>query len=327
MDATNFLEDGSIKPETLSVVPDAGEKAPIRERPRWHSSAAIYAFSACLALVTAGLCLKGPLQGLGPVREVLPQGAMFGIICVLWAAVNLAPVSLHFRGNTTLVVLEDGPLLVGLAFLTPNLLVLAAAAAGLLVFAVVRRQPAMKVTFNVAATALRVAVAAVVFRELLGTHSPVSSFAGWVAAVAAMVAFQIVSAVNLRVVTLLAGLATQKRKRITHLAFHAMLITASMCLALAFLDAAWFDGWATLPLLLVAALIIVAYRGYNRLSLRFSGDGEPRTLLHERGRPEEGLHRDAGPPGRAHPGRTDGDPPPDHLRRARGVRYRSDHPQ
>ena len=43
-----------------------------------------------------------------------------------------------------------------------------------------------------------------------------------------------------------------------------------MCLALAFLDAAWFDRWATLPLLLVAALIIVAYRGYNRLSLRFS---------------------------------------------------------
>ena len=43
-----------------------------------------------------------------------------------------------------------------------------------------------------------------------------------------------------------------------------------MCLALAFLDAAWFDGWATLPLLLVAALIVVAYRGYNRLSLRFS---------------------------------------------------------
>ena len=49
-----------------------------------------------------------------------------------------------------------------------------------------------------------------------------------------------------------------------------MLIAASMCLALAFLDAAWFDPWATLPLLLVAALIIVAYRGYNRLSLRFS---------------------------------------------------------
>ena len=49
-----------------------------------------------------------------------------------------------------------------------------------------------------------------------------------------------------------------------------MLTAASMCLAFAFLDAAWFDPWTTLPLLLVAALIIVAYRGYARLSLRFS---------------------------------------------------------
>ena len=275
MGATNFLEDGSLEPEALSAAPhvgdalDAGEKSP-RERPRWQTTSAIYAFSAAMALLAAALCLKGPLQGLGPVREVLPQGAMFSIIFVLWAAVNLAPVSLHYRGNTTLVPLEEGPLLIGLAFLTPNVLVLSAAAAALFVFAIVRRQLAMKVTFNVAATGLRVAVAAVVFREILGTHSPVSSLVGWVAAVAAMVAFQVVSAVTLRVVTLLAGQAAQKRKRITHLAFNALLIAASMCLALAFLDAAWFDGWATLPLLLVAALIVVAYRGYNRLSLRFS---------------------------------------------------------
>ena len=112
-------------------------------------------------------------------------------------------------------MLEEGPLLIGLAFLTPNLLVLSAAAAALFVFAVVRRQPPMKVAFNVAAAGLRIAVAAVVFREILGTHSPVS-LVGWVAAVAAMVAFQIVSAVTLRVVTLLAGLAAPKRKRIIH---------------------------------------------------------------------------------------------------------------
>ena len=47
-------------------------------------------------------------------------------------------------------------------------------------------------------------------------------------------------------------------------------MAASMCLAIAFLDAAWYDPWATLPLLLVGALVIGAYRGYARLSLRFS---------------------------------------------------------
>ena len=134
MDATNVLEDGSIKPESLPVVHGADEERATRERPRWRTTAAIYAFSASLALVAAGLCLRGPLQGLGPVRELLPQCAMFSIIFVLWAVANWVPVSLHFRGNTTLVVLEDGPLLIGLAFLAPNLLVLSAASAALKYF-------------------------------------------------------------------------------------------------------------------------------------------------------------------------------------------------
>ena len=44
--------------------------------------------------------------------------------------------------------------------------------------------------------------------------------------------------------------------------------------------------------------------------------GQPRAVVHERGRPEGGLHGHAGPPGRAHPGRAVGDPPPDLVRRA-----------
>ena len=47
-------------------------------------------------------------------------------------------------------------------------------------------------------------------------------------------------------------------------------MAASLCLSFVVLDAAWFDPWATVPLLLVAVLIIVAYRGYARLSLRFA---------------------------------------------------------
>ena len=48
-----------------------------------------------------------------------------------------------------------------------------------------------------------------------------------------------------------------------------MLMAASLCLAFAFLDAAWRNPWTTLPLVVVAALIIVAFRGYARLRLRF----------------------------------------------------------
>jgi diguanylate cyclase (GGDEF)-like protein len=47
-------------------------------------------------------------------------------------------------------------------------------------------------------------------------------------------------------------------------------MAASMCLSFVVLNAAWYDPWGVVPLFLVAALIIVAYRGYARLGLRFS---------------------------------------------------------
>jgi len=269
MDATKAVEDGSVGSLTVPAVPDAGVEGADGARAGWYSTAAIYAFSLCMALVAAALCLKGPLHGLGPLRELLPPGAMFAIVAVLWGFTDWAPVQLHYRGNTVLWVLEDGPLLLGLVFLSPNLLVLSTVGAVVFVFGLLRRQSALKVTFNVAGAALTTAVAAVVYREILGTHTPVSGI-GWVAAAAAMIAFQIVSALALRVVTLLAGQAPKKRPGLMLLANNALLMAASMCLAFAFLDAAWFDPWTTLPLLLVAVLIIVAYRGYTHLSLRFS---------------------------------------------------------
>ncbi len=43
-----------------------------------------------------------------------------------------------------------------------------------------------------------------------------------------------------------------------------------MGLAIVVLDAAWMNIWATVPVLLVATLLIAAYRGYTRMSLRFA---------------------------------------------------------
>ena len=67
------------------------------------------------------LCLKGPLDGAGPIRtsssrrpRCSPSSACSGVAAV-WA-----PVSLHYRGNTYLFVLEEVPLLIGLVFLSPD---------------------------------------------------------------------------------------------------------------------------------------------------------------------------------------------------------------
>ena len=93
-------------------------------------------------------------------------------------------MELHYRGNTYLFVLEVVPLLFGLAFLAPNILVLSASAS-LIGHRIRRRAPAgrcMKLAFNVASVGIAAAaIAAIVFREILGSHSPVSLL-GWAAA-------------------------------------------------------------------------------------------------------------------------------------------------
>ena len=265
-----FSKTGPSILGVLPVVADVSDAARSRERPRWHVTAAIYSFSFTLALVTAALCLKGPLQGLGPLRDVIPQGEMFIVVCVLWAITDWVPVSLHYRGNTFLWVLEDVPRVIGLVFLSPNLLVLSTVCGVAFVFLVIRRQAMLKLTFNVASTALATAVAAVVFRELLGTHSPVS-LVGWAAAAAALISAQIVA--TARIAGRHAACRTDSKEAVGNPCCWPPTrcsMAVSMCLALAFLDAAWLDPWTTLPLVLVVALVIVTYRAYTRLSLRFS---------------------------------------------------------
>ena len=195
MDATKALEDESVEcaalparcPSTSSNQRRHGSREPSRSR------------FVCRRLrllgsprpARAALCLIGPLHGLAPIRLIIPQGAMFGVVCVLYVIADRVPVELPFRGTTYAFVLNEVPLLFGLAFLAPNILVLASVCAD-------RSSPSpscagrtlMKVAFNVASLAFATALAATVFRELLGHHSPVSLL-GWAAAAVALVTNQI----------------------------------------------------------------------------------------------------------------------------------------
>ena len=93
---------------------------------------------------------------------------------------------------------------------------------------------------------------------------------GWVAAVAALCTAAFVTTLTVRVVMKINGQTTERWSGFQFINTQAMLMAASMCLSFVVLNAAWYDPWGMVPLLLVGALIIVAYRGYSRLGLRFS---------------------------------------------------------
>ena len=274
MYTTKSLDGKSVSAQHLplpadSSTADSSDATPPPAEPsRSRFVVAVYAYSALLALLAAGLCLIGPLRGLGPIRLIIPQGAMFGVVCALYVIVDRLPVELPFRGTTHAIVLNEVPLLFGLAFLAPNILVLASICGSVIAFAVLRKQNPMKVAFNVASLALAAALAATLFRELLGSRSPVSLL-GWAAAAVAVLANEATITLTLRGIATLSGQRAKQRTGIILLAIDSMLTVAGLCLALALVDAAWLNPRTTLPLVVVAALIIVAFKGYARLRIRF----------------------------------------------------------
>jgi diguanylate cyclase (GGDEF)-like protein len=77
------------------------------------------------------------------------------------------------------------------------------------------------------------------------------------------------AALAIRVVMTLVG-QTSERRTAVQFTTEAMFMAANMCLSFVVLDLAWFSLWAIIPLVLVAVLIIGAYNGYARLTLRFA---------------------------------------------------------
>jgi diguanylate cyclase (GGDEF)-like protein len=228
----------------------------------------INAFSTTLALGAVALLLSGPLHQAEPIRSLMPQPAMFIIIFVMCAAASWFPVQFHYRGNTYLFVLEEVPMLLGLVFLSPTLLVLAGVCAEIFVRVGPRRQPAFKAFFNVASCAMSIALAALVYREVLGSSRPVSLW-GWLAAGAGLCTSMLSTTIMARVAMKVIG-QTSERMTAVQFTTEAMFMAANMCLSFVVLDLAWFSLWAIIPLVLVAVLIIGAYNGYARLTLRFA---------------------------------------------------------
>ena len=232
-------------------------------RPSRLKSASINALSLLLAAGTAVLLVMGPLAGLRPDHHLAGQPMIFGLLFAAFAAAVWVPVWFHYRGSTYMFSLAEVPLLLGLVFASPPVLVLGYVAALVAVFGLVRCHAPSKLLFNAASGAFASAIAATIFRQLLGAHSPVSPF-GWVAGATALTVFTLTATEAVRLVMRLNG---QKAHR--EFMTEVLLFMASIGLAFVVLDAAWWDPWSTLPLVLVAALIVFAYRGYTRLSLRF----------------------------------------------------------
>lgn len=224
-------------------------------------------FSVLLMLLSCLLLFFGPAAGLGPVRSLASQPAIAVMLVALSAAAVLAPVSFHHRGHTTLFSLSEVPLLLGLVFAAPAVLVVSRLLGEALVLGAVRRQSPLKLSFNAATAAASAAIAATIYRGFPGTHQAVGP-AGWAVGAAALAAAALVAQAAVSVVIRLHGQGRPLSTGFDFLRF-VLLLSASIGLAFVVLDAAWWNTWAVLPLVIVGGLIVFAYRGYLKLTQRF----------------------------------------------------------
>jgi len=202
--------------------------------------------------------LQGPANGSAVPWWALALGFLVAEACV---------VHVHFGREAHSFALGEIPLVLGLFLADPNDLVSARLAASLVVLALGRRQPVVKLLFNLAQWWLGSVVALAVWRGLGGMPGEVVP-RGWLAAIAAVALSELVAtavivlAIRLREGrlpsgVLVPGLFTGQLVSLTNVSF--ALVTFDV------LHLDWRGAWA---LLVLAATVLSANRAYVGLHRR-----------------------------------------------------------
>jgi diguanylate cyclase (GGDEF)-like protein len=213
---------------------------------------AVLGFTGALALVAISLVL--PVAGRAPVLGV---SAPWWLFVILYAVAEAFPVHLEVGRETHSFSLNEVPLVLGLALLSPGELVTAQALGSGIALVLRRRQSPRKLAFNLSSFAFSTAVAIHVYWLLIDPTDPLGPRA-WIAAYAAALMADITSSLTVQSVI---AIATGARPDSTGVSIRGELYTiANATLGLVGLvlvvrqpDATWLAG-------LLAVAMYAAYR-------------------------------------------------------------------
>jgi diguanylate cyclase (GGDEF)-like protein len=174
--------------------------------------------------------------------------------------VEILVVHLQFRRDTHSFSLSEIPLVIGLFFLRPSLLLLALLVGSGCALAFHRRQRPIKLAFNLANLAFTTGLAILLFRVILENGEPIGP-AGWIAA---FVATMCADLVTLVMITGVISLAAGKPPDLTQLLGSGSVATFfNTCLALVTVTVLWIEPRAVWLPLILAGLMFGAYRIYG----------------------------------------------------------------
>jgi len=236
--------------------PMTSPQAPARRPEPW-----IWALSAVLALV-AGVAMS--FLGDDPVNSIgLPAWWLF----LLFLMAIAAPMHFVFRRQPWSLHLEAVPLVLGFFFFGPLTLIGLRVGAAAVANGLVRRQPLIRLVFNLALVAVSTICGIAVFRELVDASNGLHAGA-WAGSFLAVVTDDVASATLVIVVASIANRAFNLREAVRTLALPVGVDVVNTFLSLVTASALSYDVDTAWAITVFVVLSITAFRMYHRLADR-----------------------------------------------------------
>lgn len=199
------------------------------------------------------------------VSELQPLDAPFRLSLVSMTALfflsEVAIVHLPIERNTQHFTLAEVPLVLGLYFASPQDLVLAQIIGAVLALHLYRRQPVIKLSFNLASYVLQVSLAAIVFHGLISVSNATTP-SGWLITFAACMSASLISVPMLFMAIALSERRFSMRVPIFGIIFTLAVTTANTSMMILGITVIWNDPQSLLLLLIPMAILFLSYRAY-----------------------------------------------------------------
>lgn len=219
----------------------------------------IWTLSVLLAGSAGALVAGGKLVGAGPYASAI--SIPWPILAILFYLTEVYVVHVQFRRDSESFSLSEIPVVLGLFFVDPAMLVVAHLLGAGTALVIKRRQSPVKLAFNLSHLGLDTAIAAVIFRALARPDGLLSTRELGAAFLATSVAIVVGVAAVIRVVTIAEG-RMRPSTMARMLGFGLMGTLCNTSVALIAVTTIRSDSWASWLLTFPAVALIFAYRAY-----------------------------------------------------------------
>ena len=232
----------------------------LRDHPRRVGLGTAEKVGLLIAGIMAAAGVMIDLVGSSPGLDAPIQLPLIAMIVVVYVAES-ALVHLEFGGQAHSFSLSEFALILGLFFADPLDLIMATAIGSLMVLIINRRQPLLKMLFNLAQFTLQAALAVFVFQTYASFGDPLGPF-GWAGAILAMLAALLVSDVLINMAIRISGGEISIHEQLEAFGITALAALLNTSMALVAVIVLWLQPAASWLAVVPPVALFVAYRAY-----------------------------------------------------------------